>query len=443
MKLQRIIFFSVLILLHIIFFIEAVNNGHVFTKDSYEYLQQAKNIRDHDSWYCGDFNFTVQPALYSQRPPGYGIFIASVKKINDNIWFLLFLQNLLSIFNFYLIYLLIKLLNIKINLLWLLIPLLFFPSQFIYPNLIMSEMLLQTTLMVAFYFFVRFILFKESSALWLFQVLITCALLIKPVWYLFPLVSILFFIYLIKKKNIKAWMIATHLIPLIVVAGVFIHNYKQTNYCEYSSIQRKLMINYNVYEVMENVLGKEKAAVAIDRIQKSAAIKTSYAEQATFLQQEISKVLIQHPLAFAWIEMKGIMRFFLDHSRYDMESFFSQIPSQETSWLDSYTANGWKGMINHFKNYNVWYFIYLAISVVANVFLLLCLFIFSKQKNIDACVRIILLVMIIYTALLTGPTGTTRFRLPVYPLLLIAFAAEIPLIQQRIKKVSNKGNASK
>ncbi len=434
MKLQRIIFFSVLITLHIIFFFEAINNGHVFTKDSYEYLQQAKNIRDHNSWYCGDFNFPVQPALYSQRPPGYGVFIATIKKVNDNIWFLLFIQMLLSLFNFYLLYLLLKLLDIKINLLWLLIPLLFFPSQFIYANLIMSEMLLQTTVMLAFYFLSRYILLNETSAVWLYQFFIGCAFLIKPVWYLFPFVSILFFIYLISKKNIKAWTITTHIIPLVVIAGVFIHNHNQTNYWEYSSIQRKLMINYNVYEVLEHDLGKEKAIVAIGRMQEAAAVKKNYPEQATYLQQEINKVLIKHPLAFAWIEMKGVMRFFLDHSRYDIESFFYQIPSQETSWWDSYTANGWKGMINHFKNYNMWNIIYLSLSVLVNAFMILSLFVFIRKKNIDAGIRIILFIIIIYTALLTGPTGTTRFRLPIYPLLLIAFAAAIPVIMQWCKR---------
>ena len=69
-------------------------------------------------------------------------------------------------------------------------------------------------------------------------------------------------------------------------------------------------------------------------------------------------------------------------------------------------------------------------------------FIFIKQKNIDTGVRIILFVMIVYTALLTGPTGTTRFRLPVYLLLLLAFAAAIPAIQQWFRQLIIKRKLS-
>ncbi len=442
MKLQRNIFFIVLILLHLFFFIKAIDNGHVFTKDSFEYLQQAKNIRDHHSWYCGDLNLPIEPALYSQRPPGYGVFIAVVKSINDNIWFLLLVQNLLSIFNFYLLYRLLQILNIKINLLLLIIPLLFFFSQFIHANLIMTELLLQTVLMLSFYFITRFILFKEPSSIWLYQLFITCALLIKPIWYLFPLVSILFFIYLINKKNVKSWTITAHLIPLIFIAGIFIHNHQQTNYWEYSSIQRKLMVNYNVLEVMEDVHGKEKALLLVDKLQDDAAVKTSYAEQADYMQSEINKVLRGYPLVFIKIELKGMLRFFTDHSRYDMDSFFSQTPLQTSSCYVDYTANGWKGLVSHFKNYNGWYLVYLVISILVNTLLLICLFVFVKQKNIDIAVRIILFSIIIYTAFLTGPTGTTRFRLPVYLLLLIAFAVAQPVIQSWFKQLFLKRKLS-
>ncbi len=442
MKLQRNIFFIVLILLHLFFFIKAIDNGHVFTKDSFEYLQQANNIRASHSWYCGDLNLPIEPALYSQRTPGYGVFIAAVKSINDNIWFLLLVQNLLSIFNFYLLYRLLQLLGIKKNLLLLLIPLLFFLSQFIYANLIMTEMLFQTALMLSFYFLVRFILFKESSAIWLYQLFITCALLIKPIWYLFPFVSILFFIYLFNRKNVKPWTIITHLVPLIFVVGIYIHNHQQTNYWEYSSIQRKLMINYNVLEVLEEVHGKEKALLEVGRMQDAAAVKENYTEQAELLQHEINKVIRGYPLVFIKMELKGMLRFFTNHSRYDMDSFFSQTPLQTSSWYDDYTASGWKGPISHFKDFNSWYLIYLAVSILVNTFLLICLFVFVKQKNIDIAVRIILFSIIIYTAFLTGPTGTTRFRLPVYLLLLIAFAVALPVIQSWFKQLFFKRKLS-
>ena len=108
------------------------------------------------------------------------------------------------------------------------------------------------------------------------------------------MVSILFFIYLINKKNIKAWTLTTHLFPLIFIACVFMHNHQQTNYWEYSSIQRKLMINYNANEVLADVYGKEEALLRVSKMQEEATLKGSYKEQARILQTEINLLLIRH-----------------------------------------------------------------------------------------------------------------------------------------------------
>lgn len=420
------IFFVILIVAHAFFFLKALDNGHVFTKDSFEYIQQAKNIRDYHSWYCGDFRLPVQPALFSQRPPGYGVFIFLVKKLNDSIWFLLLLQNLLSLLNFYVLVKILKLVNAQFNVLYLLIPLIFFPSQFIYPNMIMSEMLLQSAVTLSFYFITSFILLNKTASLYFYQLFISIALLIKPVWYLFPGVSILFFVFLIKRKNILGWSILTHAIPIIVIALIFLSNHYQTNYWEYSSIQRKLMINYNAYEVLENCYGKKNAVGIIDSIQTVTALQSSYPAQANYLQSESNKILIRHPFVFAWIELKGIVRYFTDHSRYDFESFFSHIPDENNSLKEEVSSNGFRGFFDQLHKYGLGYFSYLALSVIVNLILFVSLFIFMRQKNIEAAVRFFLFFMIIYVALLTGPTGTTRFRLPVYPLQLIAFSIVIP-----------------
>ena len=144
-----------------------------------------------------------------------------------------------------------------------------------------------------------------------------------------------------KQKQFAGWTLFSHLIPIIFVAGIIIHNYNQTGYCEYSSIQRKLMINYNVHEVLEYSYGEKQAAVFVSAMQDSASQKINYSQQAAFLQQEINKVLIEHPLSFAWIETKGVLRFFIDHCRYDLETFFTETPSQNFGWYDDLKANGW------------------------------------------------------------------------------------------------------
>jgi len=53
------------------------------------------------------------------------------------------------------------------------------------------------------------------------------------------------------------------------------------------------------------------------------------------------------------------------------------------------------------------------------------LFLFLFKKQIDLKIRVIIFIIIIYIALITGPMSASRFRLPVYPLMLFALGGTI------------------
>ena len=48
--------FLILIMVQIVFLTYAIFNNHHFTNDSVEYLNQAGNLIEHGSLYCGDYN---------------------------------------------------------------------------------------------------------------------------------------------------------------------------------------------------------------------------------------------------------------------------------------------------------------------------------------------------------------------------------------------------
>lgn len=182
----------------------AVQKKNFTTKDSWEYLWQSQNLKANGSWYCGDMNQEIIPALYNQRPPAYGAFLSmlNVDAELNNIYLLLLMQLGLSLLTIFISVQFVKLfLGEEWNRLWLLIPLVFFPSQFVYCNMVMSEILFQLFVLLSIYFIARLIKYSQMKDLWWSQWCVAIAMAIKPVMWLFPFVAVVsFLIHFFNKK---------------------------------------------------------------------------------------------------------------------------------------------------------------------------------------------------------------------------------------------------
>ena len=408
--------------MHVAFFIYGNCCGNLFLKDSAEYVAQSENILNHGTWYSGNMDETVIPQMFSQRPPIYGFFILLLHFLVNNILIISIVQSLLSLFNIFIAYRIVKTLAIKLlNPFLFLIPFLFFPSQFIYANMVMPEMLLQSCVMLAVYFLLMYLKENQLSSFVFYQLAITAALLVKPVFFIFPLFSLAFF--LIVEKNIQHKLRSAfgHLIPVIAILVVSFVNAHHTGYFEYSSIPRKLMINYSARYSAAFNHGDTFALQQIESIEQNAAQLRSYPEKAGYVKNAAMDIIKENPGAFALLTIKGVANFFLDHSRYDLESFSGNIPAENiTGWRKTYNKDGWKGVIAYITSFNPFYYTYLLISMFVNLILLIGLFHFARMKEIPLPIRLVILFLIFYVAIMTGMTGTTRFRLPVFLLIVIA-----------------------
>ena len=91
------LFWLSVVLVHVIFFGVFYFNNNIYMADSKEYLYQAYNIKNYFSNYCADLAIQINPALYTKRPPLYGLMILMLKTIYNSNYFILFVQNLFSI----------------------------------------------------------------------------------------------------------------------------------------------------------------------------------------------------------------------------------------------------------------------------------------------------------------------------------------------------------
>ena len=409
---------GLILVLNIIFWIFGFNLGSIHLKDSFEYLNQAYNMKNGNFWYSGNLTNTFNNDLVSQRPPLYGIVILFFKSIMDDEHFVTFLQCLLGSMILFTAYKLIITMESKVTIL-LFAPILFFPTQFIYTNMIMSELLFQALIWASFYFLTLFILKPQSKHLVAFILFLTLAILTKPVWYLFWIPALMMMIYFLKQRMIKVPHLALILIPITAVFLICIHNYNQTGYFHYSSVKRTNMINYNVYLTLLQKNTPTQADSILADVYKQADAKGTYREYSEFIEGENMRLIKANIGSYFWLETKGIFNFFIDHGRFDLYCFFSMPPKENMNGIAYYyQQDGINGAVQYLKQFPLLLLIYLPLICLVNLFITICFILFLFNRKISFEIRMAAFVFVFYLAIITGPIGAARFRMPVYPILL-------------------------
>lgn len=413
-------------------------NAHIYLKDSFEYLHQTENITTGNSWYSGDINQTFNNDLVSQRPPLYSFFILIFKSIIHSDHFILLIQCLISVFIFTLVYKLYNKLGKETPSPIIFSLLIFFPTQLIYSNMIMSELLCQAMVFLSFYFLIIFLIDHKQKHLFLFHLFVSLAILTKPVWYLFWIPALLFMIYLFYKKIIPLYSFSYILLPIATVFLICLHNYNQTGYFHYSSVKRTNMVNYNVYLTLAQKYSPDSANSIIANISNTANTKGSYKDFAQYIEDENTRIIKENLPTYLWLETKGIFNFFTDHGRFDMYSFFSLPPEENMNGLYwFYSHYGLKGVQQYLSQFPIGLIIYLPIIVLVNFFISICFLLFLFNPKVPLEVRLSALLFIFYLAIITGPIGAARFRMPVYPILLFTLPFGYDILKKKLTRKSN------
>jgi hypothetical protein len=274
--------------------------------------------------------------------------------------------------------------------------------------------------MAAAYFLTSYTATYRIRDMILYLLSINAAVLIKPVFIAFPVVSIAIVLIVDQKNTWKSLML--HLIPVIVITAITMVNGKKTGYFEYSSIARKLSVNYHAFYSSTFNEGKDKALERLEKVERHCSDENNYHDKACCIQAGASRIITANMGAYIFLTAKGFLNFFIDHSRYDLEFFFGVKPNERNGLLWHYRQRGINGVVDYILTFNPLYSFYLILSVLINLLLLagFVLFIFDKKADIEK--RIILSSFVLYVAVMTGMSGTTRFRMPVFLLLLAANA---------------------
>lgn len=405
---------ALLVVIHLLFFSIKVYLGNFFLQDSLEYYQLAENIKNHLSFYSGDFYAEINLENYTKRPPLYGLFILIFSFFLKSKLTVLIAQNILSIIGIRLVIRMFKKYVTNINIILYTVLIISSINQFVYTNYLMSEILFQFLLILLCYTFHKTIQTKSLSFLIYNQIIIALLFLTKPIFYLFIIPNIVICIWLTNRILKKAYLLS--LIPIITLLLYITWNEKRTGSYEFSSIQNLSLKNFNLKYFHINKYGLDYAMKVNDEISKEADTQNNYKERQHYVKTKSIQYLKKDLFSYTWFHIKGGLRMLIDPGRFDIYNFFNFENKNEVGFLSHINQGGIHGAFNYFKQQPLIILIILPLILILNFIKVIgfSLYLIKYPKSVSPFL-IYTLLIIIYIVFLTGPLGASRFLVPIIP----------------------------
>ena len=402
-----------------IFFVYTLLNKPVILRDSEEYIHSSNNFEKQGNFYAGSLEEPLDYRLFSKRTPFYPLLLWVMRKFHIP-GYLFLLQAFIGLLNVLLgFYLLRKIIPGKK------LPLIIFsafilttPAQFIYSQLVMSDLWLQLFVMIGLLVLLRYL---EKSHPLDMAILIICsviAALIKPVMLPASLLISVFCIYRMIKQKHSKWYFIFILLPWVNWYALSKRNEKLTGVFHYSSIGYINLLHYNTNIYLNRSLGASKADSLLSPLMIRPGSKTEFIRNYKDVNQTCRKLLLQHAVGYGIYHLSGMILMYADPGRFDLFNYF-RLEKEDS-----------KGFLH--QNSGVSKFRTVMLEYPFMGYLLILLLFVNLIKLIGFCAFLVIhrnkgyiwpgAIIVFYLALLTGPLGASRFALPA-ELILCAYAA--------------------
>ena len=417
------IFLAILITTQSMILVYQFQAKHFFTADSYEYLKSAENFTTDKTFYCGDLDSKRDPLLFSKRTPGYPLFIIMTGSSTSNPFFAVLLQTIMFIvFSAFFYRFLSRRFNERIVFYVYTLSYLLTPSQWIYPSLIMTETLFQIVLSISFFFSVSFFKTRKSVFLFLSMTAMALSILLKPVALLVAVLSLpVFFFYLFRIK--RRILILFCAIPFVASSGYTLLNHSQTKSFSYSSIMHINIMRYDTYMFLKGSKGEAYADSFLSECYSFRdSSKYSVDVEKYYVRASLNEIK-KNPAKFILFYAKGSLNFFFDFGRYDTQLFLSGETSESKGLLSAFSQKGYLGILDFIKSRSIMELLLITVLIIFNAIMTGSLMLYLFKGNESLYVKILLGVIVFGIMFATGPIGASRFRHPVFPLMLYALVS--------------------
>lgn len=417
---KQLLLFTISI--HVVYFVAAVFLKGIYLVDSYGYLMQAENIKTLGTWYAEDWNAPLLIDYFSIRPPLYAWVLIITGAIAGNIYVVLLVQNVLSIMNLWIVY---RFVESRFGVtVWMqrffVMGLLFYPAQMMHANFVMTEILFQTVMVLLFVSIWSLIEKPSWSNSIAIAVLLSLGLLTKPVslFLLFVVIIIVLVTVQWRQHNIR------YLLPfgmvVLVLHGICLQNEHATGCYHYTSIKAINQLKYNARYVLMDAKGEHYADSVVAECLARANAKNDYGERLDEMDMESIEIYKAYPASLLKIYNKGVVAFFLDPGRFDVYHFLAMEEKNTPGLLHEIQTKGISAISGFIQQAPVFILLVLLLNLCWNILVLGCFVYFLMSKFSPVKLRLGIFILVAYIATMTGPVGVSRYRVPVYPFLLMS-----------------------
>lgn len=432
-------FLLITLLLHAIWFVAAVFVWQrPYSFDSVEYIQLAENMK-HGLYYSGNAVLPVKAHFVTLRPPVYSLFILFCWAIGGyNTWFILLLQNLLSVASCFLVRNIFTRIAPQTNrqwIYWFFIAV--YPMQMMFANMIFCDILFQFFLMAYFHQLIVYLQEQGHKRIWYMSLWLVLGVFTKPILYPFLLLHALFtLIYCV--RNRKAQLLAAGIVPLLLLTSYGLWNQKRTGLFHISSVQSYNLLEYNVSEFYKYKYGQEQANEKMQVIFKELDQAKSFKERYNLSATIATRKIREDWLSYSFFHGLKSLQLFFDPNKLEFDIFsrhFHYVNNYSTNFYTSLQQEGVKGAWRYLKSYP--YLPLILITPLFGFFRLLGWLIFIGDKRNNVLIRIAVAVFVLYFAGITGPVANARYFLPILLITSACSWISYTRLWDRLKRKNN------
>jgi len=362
----------------------------------------------------------------TKRPILYPIFLL----VNSMVYIkvVIFIQTLFGILNTYMILKCIEKLKITIHN-YIILIVLFTPSIFIYTQLIMSEWLVMTLVLVMTYTFLYE--FTKKRFL-LIQILTILLALTKPVF--FPIIYfnfIYFAIFLYRKKIFSLYLF----FPVIFLFSYLKINEYKTGYTHFSSIENINLIDYNLYYYKSFTESQEIADKWRNSVYEKGKQIPTYAARNRYYKETATEEIKSNLWSYSVYHFFTSIRGMIDPGRFDVMTFFKKEDGKQ-GFIEILNNN--KTMASFLNQQNLWIIVILIPIFIMQLlkFFCFCTFVYQNKSYLFSFRFYPILILILYI-FLTGPVNCSRLMMPLQGLMIIITLHQLNKFQRSLKKMKS------
>lgn len=412
---------------HLLFFAFAMANGNIYLVDSYGYLAQAKNLFQYQSWYAEDWNMPVLMDYFSFRPPLYAFFLGLSQTAIGPLFVALFIQNILSIFNIYTVIVILKKFKVsrKSIRFGTIASLIFFPTQLVLANMVMSEIVFQFLTLQIFYHCACFYYHHTWKNTIIIGILLSLVILTKPVG-VFLIIPLLVYYFIVGYQKCGQSSVAQlgHMLLLLCFHFITLHlvskqQEHQTGFYHYSSIKAVTQQRYNGRYTLAAKFGDAYADRWNDSCWNVLKASPNYKARYQTMEAMGDSIIKTYPLTFLYLYVKGIAVFFLDPGRHDIFTFMGLSKLSEPGLFHQTQSSGLTAILDMYRNTPIVGLLILMTTFLWNIVVVILIVLFFIQKNVPTALKIVMVLFIGYFAATTGMLGVARYRSVIFPQIII------------------------